>query len=274
MWDLTEIYHGAIADCRRRGWSLLCPNFRGPNNTPQGCGSDLATGDIKDAIDWVKARYPIDEDRVYAMGGSGGGHMTLLLAGRYPGIWAGCAAFCPPADLLEWHPASKALGHQYWQHLEQACGGTPEARREEYVHRSPISSAKAIREKGVNVILVTGVHDGIAGKGSVPVSIVSHMFNALANEKDRISEETIRYMAKNESVPPSERFAGKDPFYGAANPVLFRRTSGNVQYTVFEGGHGGNEAAALWWLARQKRGVKADWTLPEKMDGGYREFTK
>ena len=274
MWDLTEIYHGAIVDCRRRGWSLLCPNFRGPNCTPQGCGSDLATGDVKDAVEWVKANYPVDEDRVYAMGGSGGGHMTLLLAGRYPDIWAGCAAFCPPADLLEWHPASKALRHQYWKHLEKACGGAPEERREEYAHRSPITYADEIRRKGVNVMLVTGIHDGIPGKGSVPVSIVSRMYNALADEKDRISEETIRYMAQNEAVPAAERFAGNDPFYGGRGPVLLRRTSGNVQYTVFKGAHGGNEAAALWWLARQRRGVRADWTLPKTAVSGYREFTK
>ena len=274
MFDMTEVFYGGLAECRARGWSLLCPNFRGPNNTPQGCGSDLATGDIRDAIEWVKKNHPVDEDRVYAMGGSGGGHMTLLLAGRFPELWAGCAAFCPPADLAAWHPASKKLQHGYWKHLEAACGGTPEEKPEEYRHRSPISYADVIRGKGVNVMLITGIHDGQPGKGSVPVSIVSHMFNALAEANDRISEETIRHMDGKEEVPAAELFAGKDPFYDDANRVLFRRASGNVQYTVFEGGHGGNENAAMWWLGRQRRGNPADWSLPGTAKSEYRDFTK
>ena len=32
----------AATECCRRGWAFMYPHFRGPNNTPQGCGSDLA----------------------------------------------------------------------------------------------------------------------------------------------------------------------------------------------------------------------------------------
>ena len=38
--------------------------------------------DILDAVDWVLKRYPVDEKRIYLTGTSGGGHMSMLMAGR------------------------------------------------------------------------------------------------------------------------------------------------------------------------------------------------
>lgn len=270
----TDVYHDALKACRARGWSLLCPDFRGPNDTPQGCGSDLAVQDVADAVAWAKANFPTDDDRVYAMGASGGGHMALLMAGRHPGLWAGCAAFCPPADLLKWHAASRALGHDYWRQLERACGGSPDVRRAEYLRRSPVSHLRKAKEANVNVMLVTGIHDGHRGKGSVPVSQAIDCYNLLARDGDGISAETAAFVTENEAVPPAERFRGADPFYGDDHPVLLRRTSGNVQLTIFEGAHGGNAQAALDWLARQRRGKPADWSLPREGDSSYADIAK
>ncbi|MDD4017288.1 MAG: prolyl oligopeptidase family serine peptidase [Kiritimatiellae bacterium] len=269
------IYHATLAECRKRGWSLLCPNFRGPNKTPQGCGSDLAVQDVVDAVNWAKANHPIDEDRVYAMGGSGGGHMTLLMAGRHPDIWAGCCAFCPLSDLAFWHPRSKALGHEYWRHLELVCGGTPEEKPEEYARRSPVTYLARAKAAGVNISIATGIHDGHVGKGSVPVSLAMRAFNVLADEKDRISEATMNDIDENEKVPQAELFRGHDPFYSGDYRAYLKRTSGNAQVTIFEGGHGGSSEAGFYWLDRQRRGVKADWTLPGGAGGAvYNELTK
>ena len=41
-----------------------------------------------------------------------------------------------------------------------------------------------------------------------------------------------------------------------------RATSANVRLTIFDGGHGGNTAAGLDFLSRQRRGRPADFTLP------------
>jgi len=66
--------------CSNKGWAYLYPNFRGPNHTPDACGSDKAVQDIVDAVSWAKKKANIDESRVYLLGGSGGGHMALLMA--------------------------------------------------------------------------------------------------------------------------------------------------------------------------------------------------
>jgi acetyl esterase/lipase len=38
--------------------------------------------DILDAVAWARDSYPVDPQRVYLTGASGGGHMTLLMVRR------------------------------------------------------------------------------------------------------------------------------------------------------------------------------------------------
>lgn len=66
-----------------RGWICLLPNFRGRNDHPEACGSEIAQQDILDAVEWVKANYPVDRRRIYLTGSSGGGHMTMMMVGRH-----------------------------------------------------------------------------------------------------------------------------------------------------------------------------------------------
>ena len=48
---------------------------------------------------------------------------------------------------------------------------------------------------------------------------------------------------------------------------LFRRSSGNVRVTVFEGGHESESGAAVLWLSRQRKGQPADWSLGRTVRG-------
>ena len=260
----------ALKECRARGWAMLYPDFRGPNWTPQACGSDLAVQDILDAVEYAKANAPIDADRIYVMGGSGGGMMALLLAGRAPGVWAGVYSGCPITDIARWHADSKRIRTGYWKHMEKACGGVPDVRADEYRKRSPLTWLAAARKAKVHVQICTGMHDGHRrkGGGSVPIGHAVRGFNVLADEKDRISEDAIAFMEKKEKVPAGMSFAGKDPFFPERARIYLRRTSANVRLTIFEGGHAGNLAAGIDWLARQRRNAPVDWTLPEKGEGG------
>jgi len=53
------------AEAGRRGWICLWPDFRGPNNSPDACGSEKAQQDILDVVDWVLDRYAVDKKRLY-----------------------------------------------------------------------------------------------------------------------------------------------------------------------------------------------------------------
>ncbi|MBO4286650.1 MAG: tRNA lysidine(34) synthetase TilS [Kiritimatiellae bacterium] len=262
----------AYAQCRKRGWALLYPDFRGPNWTPQACGSDLAVQDILDAVEYAKTKAPIDPDRVYVIGASGGGMMSLLLAGRAPTVWAGVYSACPITDLARWHADSTVRRNRYRQHMERACGGTPATRAEEYAHRSPLTHLAAACAAKVHVQIATGIHDGHTG--SVPIGHAIRGFNVLADAADRISEDLIAGMEQTQRVPEELVFKGRDPFFNEKNRIHLRRTSANVRLTIFEGGHGGNFEAGIDWLARQKRGANVDWTLPETGKGGEMKASK
>ena len=273
-WQNVDNYVPAYAYAKAHGWAMVGPNFRGRNDHPEACGGDAAVQDIVDAVDYAKRTVKIDATRVYIIGGSGGGHMTLLMAGRHPEIWAGCVAFCPITDLARWH-ADSSLDHPgrskaYAKMLEGACGGLPADWAEEYGRRSPLSWLARAKEAGVPIYIATGIHDG--WKGSVPVGHAIRAYNRLAREPDRVSEADIAAIEANQKVPEALTGDGKnDPFYPPSMRIHLRRTSGNVRLTLFEGGHAGNNRAGFDFLSRQVRGRSADFTLPKSAAGAKQE---
>ena len=131
---------GREAEATKRGWICVLPHFRGPNKTPDACGSPKAQQDILDAIEWTKQRYPIDERRIYLMGVSGGGHMTMLMAGRYPQVWAAASAWVGISDLASWY--TKHEKTKYGAMMRASCGGAPgdsAAVDRQYRARSPLT---------------------------------------------------------------------------------------------------------------------------------------
>ncbi len=270
-------YAPAFKYAKEHGWAMVGPNFRGPNQTPPACGGDPAVQDIVDAVNYAKSHTKIDAKRVYIAGGSGGGHMTLLMAGRHPEIWAGCVAFCPITDLARWHADSilnhPGRGKRYATMMEGACGGKPSEKPEEYRHRSPLTWIDNAAKAGVPIYIATGIHDG--WRGSVPVGHAIRAYNALAEEKDRIAESDIKAIEDTQKVPDALKYDGpKDPFYDSRNRIHLRRTSRNVRFTLFEGGHAGNYPAGFDFLSRQVKGKPADFTLPTKGRGDQSALTK
>ncbi len=255
--------------CREKNWHFIFPDFRGPNWLEEGCGSELVVSDLEDAVAFMKKNANIDPNRVYLAGGSGGGHCTLLMAGRRPDLWSAASAWCPISDVAAWHKECLGTRHgEYSRHIESSCGGDPavcEKAAREARKRSPL--AWLPNAAGVKLDISTGIHDGHTG--SVPVSQAINAFNTLAAEADRISEADIEYMVKNEKVPEHIATPMDDPAFGGRR-IYLRRVSGNVRLTLFEGGHDLLPFAAVDWLSRQVDGKAADWTpgeAPESAEG-------
>lgn len=272
-YQAREPREWAFNECRNRKWAMLHPDFRGPNSSPKACGSDYAVQDILDAVEFAKANAPIDTNRIYLIGMSGGGMMSLLMAGRHPDIWAGVYSGCPISDIARWHSDSVRLkNHGYAKQIEAACGGNPADAVEEYRLRSPLTYLAAARKNKVHIQIATGIHDGHIG--SVPVGHAIRAYNMLADDGDRISEDDIAIIERERKVPVSLQFDGSDPFFGPKLAIHLRKTSANVRLTIFEGGHSGNFNAGIDWLARQRRGNTVDWTLPAVGDGAETHATK
>ncbi|MFM9146539.1 MAG: alpha/beta hydrolase family protein [Verrucomicrobiota bacterium] len=246
-----------IAQAKKMGWALAAPDFRGPNSRPEACASDLAVQDVLDAVEYARREARIDDSRIYLVGGSGGGHMALMMAARAPHVWAGVSSWCPITDLAAWHAESSARKNNYARMLEQSCGGPPGPSTEaEYRRRSPLFHLAAAR--GVPVDISTGIHDGHTG--AVPVSHTLRAFNALAADSARIDDGLITAMVSSRSVPQALSAERQDD-PERAKQVLFRRVSGNARVTIFEGGHDSESTSAVLWLSRQRRAAPSDWSV-------------
>jgi poly(3-hydroxybutyrate) depolymerase len=232
-----------------RGWLYLFPHFRGANKSPEACGSPQAQQDILDAVDWVVERYNVDRRRIYLAGSSGGGYMTMLMAGRHPEVWAAASAWVGISDLAAWHELRAKDG--YGKMLRACCGGAPGDSPEvdaEYRERSPLTHLH--RAAGVALDLNAGVHDG--HRGSVPIRHTLSAFNAIARAcgAEPITEEEIAQLSRPngrlDRPRPSDQV--EDPILGRA--IYLRRTAGQARVTIFEGGHEGLVEPTIEWLAR------------------------
>jgi hypothetical protein len=251
-------------------WHFIFPLFRGPNWTPEACGSDLVVSDLECAVEYMKETYSVDNDKIFLVGGSGGGHASLLMAGRRPELFAAISSWCPISDLVAWfgetRDRKKDLSvSSYDDHIASACGGNPitsfEAKKEA-VHRSPITWLQNARDK-VILDIGTGIHDGHTG--SVPVSHAINAYNKVALPCDRISDSDIDYIDENEAIPEHLKFEGVDEAYGD-HIVLMRKTSGKVRLTLFEGGHNILTAASFGFLNNQSRGAEPVWNSNSTFD--------
>ena len=218
-------------------------------------------------MEFVRSRYAVDESRIFLVGGSGGGHGSLLMAGRRPDLWTAVSAWCPISDVAEWHRSCRAAGLNYAEDIRKACGGDPqqsEAAFAQAMHRSPVTYLSAARDRCI-VDIGTGIHDGHNGY-SVPVAQSVRAFNLLAAPEDRISDADIEYMVRTERIPEALRYTdAPDPAYGPYK-VLLRRTSGLARLTLFEGAHDLLPGPAFGFLERQARGVSPVWASGERFD--------
>ncbi|HWQ55950.1 MAG TPA: alpha/beta fold hydrolase [Bryobacteraceae bacterium] len=246
----SEALKEALDECRERGWAFLSPDFRGPNNRPEACASKLAVQDVLDAVAFARKRARIDGRRIYLLGGSGGGHMALIMSSRAPRTWAAVSAWVPITNLAAWYASSKASGTRYYRMLEQCCGGAPgtPGTALEYRARSPLFSLA--RARSVRIAIDAGIRDG--HEGSVPITHSLLAFNELARangfEGRMLSPGEIDEFTASARVPQSLRGEVEDE-RGRKHKVLFRRTAGPVRLTIFDGAHTIDVRTGVNWLA-------------------------
>jgi dipeptidyl aminopeptidase/acylaminoacyl peptidase len=253
--DYTQDNSKWMVECVRRNWIWIHPNFRGINQTPKACGSRFARQDILDAIKFAREKWQVDNARVYIAGVSGGGHMSLLMAGHHPEEFSAVSAWVGPMDMIEWHKFHTLNGKpdKYAQMIELSLGGPPGTSAEidaDYRDRSPVFNLS--RTGDLPISILAGVQDGHSG--SVPVSHSLHAFNAIAkaNGTTVISEEDIQSLTKDRKLPnPQPSDFVEDSILG--RQIHLQRTSGGSMVTIFEGGHESIPPSAFSWLEKQER---------------------
>ena len=238
---------------------MIAPNFRGKNTVGNklSMGSDAAISDILDAVKYMQKNYNIDNNRIYLIGGSGGGFMSLLTSSRSRDIWAAVSSWCPISDIVKWHEyysPKPGTAKGYGIHIEKNIGSpqTDEKAKAEAIHRSPVTHLE-----GVSYPL--DISHGILDK-VVPVEHALWAFNKVAAPKDRFTDAeiaAIKNIANTKKTP--EGFPEVTEKYGRYK-IYVRRISGNVRINIFHGGHVILGATGVQWLLKQQKGKAADFT--------------
>lgn len=255
--DYTQDNTKWFTECVKHRWIWLHPNFRGINQSPKACGSRFARQDILDAIALARETWNVDSERIYMAGVSGGGHMSLLMAGHHPDSFSAVSSWVGPTDLAEWHRFHMKNGkpQKYAQMIEASLSGPPGEsveRDADYKDRSPVFHLHQTRDLPVSIW--AGIEDGHSG--SVPVSHSLRAFNAIAKGQgtELISETTIQELVAKKPLSSAQpEDAATDETLG--RKIHLRRTSGPSMVTIFEGGHESIPTAAFEWLKEQKRQV-------------------
>ena len=89
------------------GYNVWAPNFRGSS----GYGADFMRRvegdwghgprlDMVESIEWLIREGKADRDKLFLVGGSYGGYMTLLLHGRHADYFQACVDIFGPSNLF------------------------------------------------------------------------------------------------------------------------------------------------------------------------------
>ncbi len=236
---------------RQRNWSLIQPDYRGPNVRPEACGSDLAQQDILDAVEWGKGELSASAERVFLMGVSGGGHMAMLMAARHPKMWKAVSEWVGISDLRQWYFEHLRDGEpeSYAQYIMACVGGAPGTTLADVQLglRSPLGQLAAAKD--VPIDFNAGIHDGHTG--SVPIHHSLDAFNEIAAAVGAAAvtaREIQQLGSRTNLAQPLDSDRVEDAVYG--RKIHFRRYAGKSRVTIFEGGHEGLPAAAFDWFDR------------------------
>lgn len=254
-WSSDYLQHAGIPYAmwaQENGWAAIAPQFRGINDDPDAIGSELAVQDVVDAIDYATSQDGVDADRVYAVGYSGGGMMSLLLAGRHPDKVTAVAAWGPPYDLIAFYRQSVGNGRHYAGEIRAGCGGDPsdeDPAQEECLRRSPMTYLDGAREAEVPILIGQGIHDPLLSP-----SQGARAFNQLAVPDERLSDEEVEAIGQG-GIP--EDLAGPidiETYFGEGDPApVFARHSGAALLVFFDKDHDMVYKASLRWFTSDQR---------------------
>ncbi len=253
--DLNMNPGGWLPEAHQRGWSFVMPNFRGPNSNPLACASPAAIQDVLDATDFALHTLHADPSRIYIAGGSGGGHMTMVMAAAHPHRFTAASEYCGISDLTAWynHHAKDGIVKNYAKMIALSVGGAPGSSPETDAQlraRSPLFHIQNAAAHNLPIDFVHGILDGQTG--SVPFRHSVDAFNAIARAYNapQVTEAEIQQLWDNRKLTnPSKEDTTPDPDF-ENREIHLRRHAGPSRLTLFLGGHEGLPHAGCQWLAK------------------------
>jgi hypothetical protein len=235
--------------CIENDFNYIHPDFRGPNNNYEACGSPLVISDIDDAIDFAIKNANVDPKEIHITGVSGGGYATLLMYMKSKHNVKTFSAWVPVSDLERWYYESLGRKNKYYKDIllstEKGSNSDEHSLNvKEAAKRSPVKMNVPIdKRKHSKLFIYAGIHDGYTG--SVPITHSLRFYNKVITE---FGVET------NELIPDSDMlelvtyrmFPVEDKQEIDGRKVYYHRNyRGKVMLTIFDGTHEMLPGAAL-----------------------------
>ncbi|MEI5906504.1 prolyl oligopeptidase family serine peptidase [Bacillus spongiae] len=142
-----------------KGYNFFQPNFRG--STGYGLSfskmveKDWGYGprlDIVHGIEWLAASGRSDLNKIFLLGASYGGYMSLLLHGRHPEYFQAIVDICGPSNLFSFINSVP----DFWKPFLESMIGHPEKDKEKLIEDSPITYLKSMKKP---MLIIQGAND-------------------------------------------------------------------------------------------------------------------
>lgn len=225
------------AEIIQRGWNYIHPDFRGPNNSPEACGSDLVVSDLQDAIEYALRNSTSDPEDIHIIGVSGGGYATLTAYMKLNYRIRSFNAWASISDLAAWYKECRSRHLKYAEDIEKVTSTGEGFNLKVALERSPVfMTAEPDLRNGSFLNIYAGVNDGYSG--SVPVSHSVGFYNKIIS--DRYAARRDLMVSDSTLAALLARRVNPDEYNGitlGGRNVYLSAGTGEVNVTVFEGGH-------------------------------------
>lgn len=224
------------AICKSRDFNYIHPDFRGPNQTKNACCSELALGDIDDAIDYAISKAKVDRNEIYVVGVSGGGYATLSFFMRSKHRVKSFSAWASISDLVAWYHESRDRKRKYADDiLKCTMSGEGELNVEAAKAKSPLYWKTPVdKVSSARFFIHAGIHDGY--KGSVPISHSINFYNKILADCGATDSSNFVTASEKTSLLKQIPPAGVIGEIGGRKLYLEKHYK-NVTLMIFEGGH-------------------------------------
>lgn len=224
-------------EVKLRDWNYIHPDFRGPNNKREACGSSLVISDIEDAVSFSIKNANVDTGNIHIIGVSGGGYTTLMAYLKLGFPVKSFNAWVPVSDLNDWYWESKGRKNKYADDLAQIATSDKNFNWVELINRSPVllPFKKDIR-KNAALNIYTGIHDGYTG--SVPISHSINFYNKIALELSSEKNEILISDKVKTDLIIKQLYPYADTTQKIGNRIIhLKKELPGLSITIFEGGH-------------------------------------
>ncbi|MFB6204999.1 MAG: prolyl oligopeptidase family serine peptidase [Haloglomus sp.] len=158
-YQVTRAFNIYIQFLVSQGYAVFAPNYRGSTGRGRafrhaihGDWGGAEQADIAAGGRWLMDRNWVDADRVAVMGGSFGGYSVFCQLTGYPELWSAGVAWVGITDLHRLY----AEDMPHFKHSLRTQMGDPEADRDLWRERSPITHAEALKRP---LAMYHGVND-------------------------------------------------------------------------------------------------------------------